>query len=162
MNVKRRNFLKGSSALVAGAAALAALPALIKIAAPQYFTYPTLYGDGLHDDTGALQAIYNGHKVIDARSGQVLQATNKTPVVINGGIYKISDTIHIRHEDAPVHITQAIINAAAPMDVMLNFHRGSGYNSVTSCCINTANYVDGAWQFPAGINPFKVPVRFES
>lgn len=49
----------------------------------------TLYGDGVHDDTRALQAFFNGLEVIEYRTG--LPARSK----IHGGSYLISGTINM-------------------------------------------------------------------
>lgn len=63
MNTDRRSFLKGLLTV----AAVAVLPK------PALAGYPILHGDGIHDDTAALQAMIDGKKVII--DGQVLDPT---------------------------------------------------------------------------------------
>lgn len=80
MELSRRGFLTG----VIAVGAVAALPALAS-------DMPILYGDGVHDDTAALQAFIDGKPVI--RDGVVYRCDGDEPVVLHGGIYEISDTL---------------------------------------------------------------------
>lgn len=65
------------------------------IAAPLFGmpkTYPTLYGDGKHDDTSALQAMIDGRPYYDKRRRFVRVNTIGT-VLLPAGIYVVSQTI---------------------------------------------------------------------
>jgi hypothetical protein len=86
MNLSRRGFLTGMVA-VAAVTAAAALPL------PSFASVPTLWGDGEHDDTEALQALLDGKPII--RDGVLLEPDGHGIRLI-GGVYQVSDTLHIR------------------------------------------------------------------
>lgn len=100
MTLTRRTAITGTLA----ATALLALPALAKTtvnSAPELVLRrshlasqfkPVLFGDGIHDDTEALQAYLNGRRVIST-SG----FTRPYMVIphVSGGIYRISKTLVI-------------------------------------------------------------------
>lgn len=81
----RRGFLRG--VLAAGAA-----PAIVKASRlmPIYVPRPqllTLWGDGAHDDTAALQALINGQPVLF--NGQPYGASTGG-VLVPGGVFQVS------------------------------------------------------------------------
>jgi len=84
MEVSRRWFLGGAI----GVAAAAVLP---KTAA---YTH-VLYGDGVHDDTLALQALLDGKAVHIKRDGVTVRQDDGK-VEINGGKYLISSPLTLR------------------------------------------------------------------
>lgn len=83
MHLSRRSFLKGT--LTLSAVTVLNIP---EVAAD----IPILYGDGIHDDTKALQALFDREKVII--ENDLISA--KMPYYLTGGTYLISDSIHIR------------------------------------------------------------------
>ena len=97
--MNRRNFLK----LLAGSAAVAAMPvaasAIGSIVRDRvergYMKSPfVLYGDGIHDDKAALEALVNGEKVL--HKGKIIERENlggATVVYFPKGEYRISSTL---------------------------------------------------------------------
>lgn len=80
MDISRRSFLGG--ALTVAATAVAG-PVLGAIA-----VYPVLYGDGVHDDTVALNAFLNGDPVMI--EGEVVKAGKTGYVNLTGGHFLMS------------------------------------------------------------------------
>ena len=89
VNLTRRSFLGGVLSVVA----------VSIVTPPKFSTYPTLYGDNPHDDTKALQAVFNGEPYIV--EGKLIKGQES--VVFGGGVYKISDTLFIRKSNTKVH-----------------------------------------------------------
>lgn len=58
-----------------------------------------LYGDGIHDDTAALQAWFDGKTVIDRRTGFLLGS------VLSYGHYKMTDTLQLCRSPAYREVT---------------------------------------------------------
>ncbi len=85
VDVSRRLFL-------GGALALAGAKILEQTAAAESSGIPTLYGDGVHDDTVALQALFDRKPV--RIEGQIVADVQEG--MLQGGDFVISDTIHIR------------------------------------------------------------------
>lgn len=81
-DLSRRLFLGGALALTGAAIASAAQ------AAP---SVPRLRGDGIHDDTFALQTLFNGQPVI-VESSEV-RASRGGRITLNGGRFLVSDTL---------------------------------------------------------------------
>jgi hypothetical protein len=92
MNLTRRSFM-GSAIVVT---ALAIVPPIFKQAYTKRWlgNYPTLYGDNVHDDTVALQALIDGKPVISA-SGEFLYQTRGSEVLIPNGMFKITKPLVI-------------------------------------------------------------------
>lgn len=79
LDISRRSFLRGAL-VVSAASVLPVLPAFAE-------DIPTLYGDGVHDDTLALNALLNREKVrVD---GEIVQVTDNF-VQLRGGTYAVS------------------------------------------------------------------------
>jgi len=72
--MSRRAFV-GTTVAVAAAAALPLQS--LRAAVP-------LYGDGVHDDTDALQALFDGHPVRPMQAGMVARNENGTVRLLNG------------------------------------------------------------------------------
>jgi hypothetical protein len=85
MSMNRRSFLGGFLAVTA--VAVAGVPAMAKEAA-----IPTLWGDCIHDDTAALNALFAGNPV--RVEGEDIIAKD---AFLKGGRFLISDTIMIRN-----------------------------------------------------------------
>lgn len=86
MTASRRAFLFG----IAGAASLIAAPKLI------LSQLPTLWGDGEHDDTEALQHLFDG-KPIRLPTGDTFKPRfERDPIVLDGGVYRVTETLHMR------------------------------------------------------------------
>lgn len=82
-DLTRRGFLKG----VLTVGAVAALPALA------LHGMPTLWGDGIHDDTEALQALFDGKEVIHGDNVIVRRCAGDFRLA--GGTFRISKTLEI-------------------------------------------------------------------
>jgi len=54
---------------------------------------PWLHGDGIGDDTAALQAMADGHKYVDRRDGKMYQQFG--PVRLRSATYRISKAIRL-------------------------------------------------------------------
>lgn len=81
INASRRSFLGG----------LLALTAVTATGIPAFAAIPTLWGDGVHDDTEALNALFSGTPV--KVEGENIVASE---AVLKGGVFLISDTIFLR------------------------------------------------------------------
>ena len=81
--MKRGQFLRATTALVVTPVAA------LKIA--ERLSYPVLYGDGLHDDTPALQAFFDGGPVLV--DGELVTESNR---ILRNGSYIVSETVHLR------------------------------------------------------------------
>lgn len=79
----RRGF---AGALAGATAALCAVAAI-----PAAWTRPVLYGDGVHDDTDALQALFDGHEVTDARDWSVIRPAS---FALNRRAFRLSRTLN--------------------------------------------------------------------
>lgn len=91
MSMTRRGLL-GAALAAFAAPAIVRADALMRIVPPRP---PTLWGDGIHDDTEALNYWLN-------RGGFVL----------SGGVYFISDTLRIRRDGFTIHDTRLIAGPA--------------------------------------------------
>ena len=79
--LSRRSFLRGALTVTA----IAVAPKILTIPA-----VPILYGDGVHDDTNALQTLFNGETV--SIEGEFFKVSSG---VFKGGKFLISDAINI-------------------------------------------------------------------
>lgn len=86
----RRGFLRNASLLAAGAAILGRVE--LSPTAPKPSAW-TLYGDGETDDTDALQALFDGHEVLD-RAG-VVQVSGPGYLVVENGRFRVCRTVEI-------------------------------------------------------------------
>lgn len=93
-NLSRRGFLGGILALGAAPAIIKA-ESLMKLYVPPKLI---LWGDGIHDDTRALQAAINGEEVIVKDMASTILVTPKR-IRIRDGNYLISDTVYINATD---------------------------------------------------------------
>ena len=86
--MNRRNFLRGCLAVTA----------LAIVQVPDLHAYPILYGDGVHDDTEALQALLDLKPYVC--EGKLIEG--QTRAVINGGVFKTSATLKIRNDNTSI------------------------------------------------------------
>lgn len=112
----RGAFLKRVAAVTAVALAPAALDAKTAHAVP---APPRFYGDGIHDDTAAIQALFDE----GARRG--------IPVFLPAGTYRVS-TIHIRGE---IHLGRSEFRSQSP-GPMLVFDRSASGSSVSNVTLH--------------------------
>lgn len=100
----RRLFLRNAAILTAGAATLDQLEVFDHVAPRKLFvawpSMPTLYGDAVHDDTLAVEAVLNGKPAFDSRTNRLA-----SPLNLGKGKYQVS-----RQVDALHH---ACVNGAA-------------------------------------------------
>jgi hypothetical protein len=85
MNISRRSFFGGALVLAAAVSA----PVLARE------NIPTLWGDGRHDDTRALQAMLDGKAVRMGEAGEVVRSEGGM-IYLTKGTYLISDTLVFR------------------------------------------------------------------
>ncbi len=90
MNLNRRSFLRGAGGLVAAGVATPLLKE--KFAWTWWWEYHVIYGDGVHDDTVAVNAWGKGKRVYD-RSGNLIGSTLKNVEL------RLTDTVHIRADN---------------------------------------------------------------
>lgn len=93
--MNRRSFLKLLGATVTVVATSSVLDLIDNMA--------VLYGDGVVDDTKALQSLFNGDKV-KLTDGTVIEMTKGyiNELIIPKGTFKVSDTISIRPRNATI------------------------------------------------------------
>lgn len=116
MGLTRRSFVQA----LAAAGALAAFPAFsVRSVVP--VRWPVLWGDGLHDDTEALQALFDGAPVEHA--GQMLHRIRGFAGFIENRRFKISDTIYAdRRADIPGFVGLRDCSVHGPGDQKYAFH----------------------------------------
>lgn len=135
--MNRRGFLKGMLALSAAPAIVKAgsLMPLGRIWTHSAGGIITLYGDGVTDDTLALQALINGQRVMYGE--EILQASGRE-VYVPRGHYAISDTLHV---DGGQSLTMhnSILSMRKPIDYMLKVDSPSAVELV-GVHFNTASF----------------------
>lgn len=99
--MNRRDWLKNAALLVAAGVAADQLDLLDRLQPRRLFaawgTVPTLFGDGIADDTRALQAFFDGHPVYDAHRRMPLIGT----AVVSGGVFRITSTVYVDRRTGP-------------------------------------------------------------
>jgi hypothetical protein len=75
----RRSFLRAAGLVAAGVVAGDQLELLERLTHrrrffPGWSPMPTLYGDGIHDDSAALQALVDGREVYSVYDAQIIRA----------------------------------------------------------------------------------------
>lgn len=110
--MNRRGFfgLIASAALVAAASTTGLGRTLGRLAPP----IPILYGDGLHDDTSALNAMLSGQDVYHEATASILAGEDH--VVVPRGMYALYDTLVI---DRPVLIAGSHFEAQKAYSPMI-------------------------------------------
>lgn len=122
MELTRRSFLGGAVAVATVAAVAPVFPVS---------PLPILYGDGKHDDTLALQALLDKQPVIDGTSSEVIVVGEHGHVFIQGGVYLVSDTLHIRAEN--IYLIEGLVLCNHDKDWMLEVHPTALYCRITQC-----------------------------
>jgi hypothetical protein len=84
-NISRRTFVGTSAAL--SAATLLPFQSL--------HGATKLYGDGVHDDTDALQALFDGRSVQPMKAGLVARHENGTVMLLNGS-FRVREPIQVK------------------------------------------------------------------
>jgi len=85
----RRKFLKG----------LLCITAVTILPAPKLHSHPIFHGDGIHDDTDALQALFNRETVVI--EGKIVKGAER--VVLSGGKYRTTKTLIIYNDTTIQH-----------------------------------------------------------
>lgn len=98
--VSRRTFLTGTAAT--------AIAAVCGVRAQPSSSAPlVLYGDGVHVDTDALNALFSGRLVVS--NNERLQMEPGKPVYLRGGVYKIRSHIEMR---VPCTVEDIVLDGA--------------------------------------------------
>lgn len=134
MQLSRRSFLKGT--LTLSAVTVLNIP---EVAA----NIPILYGDGVHDDTRALQALFDRKKVII--ENDLISA--KMPYYLTGGTYLISDSIHIREGISVTRTT--FIYTGKPVKSIIYLE---SYCSMYYCTVINEHYSNPKYKNCRGIS----------
>ena len=127
MEVSRRSFLGGALALVAAT----------QLPGKAFASAPTLYGDGIHDDTAALNALLAGKPFRLAGNG-VYAVNREGYIFLSGGMFRISNTIHVMRPNT------TITDCCFEGDMMpanadaLRVHRGADGCVLSDCHIENA------------------------
>ena len=123
--MNRKNFIK----TLIGATSLVAIPA-IGLAKPVAPTVPVLYGDGIHDDTAALQAWFDGTPLRFAK--EVLLLNGDT---LFGKKFLISNTIVLKENKVSRTVSDSDIIASndfcGSCMVEIKPYNKSGFQSCT-------------------------------
>jgi hypothetical protein len=110
MNLTRRIFLGGTLAIAATKFVFAEE------------NLPTLYGDGIQDDTIALQTLFDGGKIRLANQGTYLCGINPHHISLTGGRYIISKPLYIGGEKRPfLELKNLHITASKPLEYAFNY-----------------------------------------
>ena len=106
---------------------------LMKVVVPKVIipSYLTLWGDGVHDDTQALQHLLAGGLVMSA--GGVLLGGNTGVVRIPSGNFNISDTLRFKRSN--VELLNSTVTCTKPVDYMISFDAG-----VSDCRISGVHF----------------------
>jgi len=107
MNLSRRSFLGGALTVAAVAVVNPGVAGLLKPASE----YPTLYGDGVHDDTLALNDLLAGKPVWC--DGELIKDTGDT-IRLVGGVYRITSPVVISREGTNVFGSEFIADKTFP------------------------------------------------
>lgn len=132
--MNRRGFL---GALLAAAAA----PAIVRAGSlmPVYVPRPsgllTLWGDGVHDDTAALQAMLMGAAV---RYGTAILEPNAGRIFLPPAIFKLSDTLTLSKEKKALHVSgaQFVADASMPESAPMIYAEHGAEGSIQGCHFN--------------------------
>lgn len=106
--LSRREFLRKSALVTAGVIAAHQLELLDRLAPRSLFASPLyiphLWGDGIHDDTEALQALIDGQRAYDRVGRQI-----KVNCYLRGGVYRITKTLEVGRAEV---LTEKRLNMA--------------------------------------------------
>lgn len=96
MNMDRRLFLRNAALLAAGVIAADQVEIVERLAHqrrlfPAWPWMRTLHGDGIHDDTAALQRLFDGGTVWYARERRFLS----NGFCVGGGQFRLTDTVEV-------------------------------------------------------------------
>lgn len=114
--MERRSFLKGALTLIA----VSALPVMALAA-----NIPEIVGDGRHDDTAGLNALFAGKPVIVAREHIIATSSH-----LKGGCYRISGPLEVQGASTIEHATFV---TAPDYDGQFIRFRGGGEHTVSHC-----------------------------
>ena len=106
----RRGFL-GAMLVACAAPAFVKASSLMPIYVPKIIipSYATLWGDGVHDDQPALQALLAGGVVVDRR-GQLIRPRNGT-IYLPSGTYAVGASTRIDKQSVPMVMTDSRFEA---------------------------------------------------
>lgn len=112
----------------------------------------TLYGDGVRDDTTALQALFDGERVWSAEHGAWQYARPHEGVntfVLTGKKFKLTDTIKLRVEESDFAIEGGEFVAEHPTDDTPVFLVENGTKCITLSSMTLRNVRSCGIKFPA-------------
>ena len=152
----RRGFL-GALLAAAMAPAIVKSSSLMPIYVPKIILPQglVLWGDGMHDDTVALQALISGGLVFDAL-GQKLGERNGI-IHVPSGDFKVNSTIRLTRDN--VKLSNSTVTYTQPVDSMIFIEKG-----VNGCLISGVNFknVDFLHKSAVGIQFEKDPSEFSN
>lgn len=124
MTLDRRTFLRGALVLTAAAA----IPASALKALEAISPLPTLCGDGIHDDTAALNALLAGEPFRTA-DGFVGIAQDGT---LSQCRFLVSDTLHIRRNNVTISQCYFDYPKGAKIPYLIEVHPGVSDGAIVS------------------------------
>lgn len=131
-DLSRRAFLGGALALTAAVAV--PIPAFAR----ETLALPVVYGDGVHDDTAGLQALFDGKPVI--MQGERVQIDRAIGRVEFNGTFRTSATIHIGPQSVEVDAGRLRLVALSKGDYpAIHLHKGAPRLSCEGL------YIEGYW-----------------
>lgn len=134
MSISRRGFM-GALLAAAVAPAIVRASSLMPIHVPKIIlpSYMTLWGDGLHDDQPALQALIAGGLVVD-KAGKLIEPREGT-LYLPAGTYAISNAITLKKNELRVTVVGSHIKALPgfPKEAPL-IHLDKGANATLTDC----------------------------
>lgn len=99
MSMDRRAFLRNAGLLAAGVVAANQLEVVERLGWRRRFfslwAAPTLWGDGVHDDAPALNALFRGEKINDRTGGMV--RVHGHMVSLSNGHFMLSEPLDLSH-----------------------------------------------------------------
>jgi hypothetical protein len=119
--LSRRFFLGGL--LAVGAASTVTLAPLLPLR-------PQLWADGIHDDTKALNALFNG-ETVDILNDEVRLLSSET-VTLSGGLFRVSNALRITRPKTIVYNCEFIRTVAARDDSCILIEGLAKHSSFTN------------------------------
>jgi hypothetical protein len=138
MQIGRRSFLAGFGAAIVAPYVVRNSGLLMPVADRTL----VLYGDLAHDDTKALQALFDGHRVL--HKGEVIKRIPSEPLLVPRGVYRTTDTLNVTGSGFQINGSSFF----AEHDNHV-FNISGSLNIVQDCTIRTGGHEAAAIHFSA-------------